>query len=550
MRRWWSNVGGVRPLRLIDILDLVGSVDELRHTPNIFVAVGSELRQADEQLLRSRLAPWNTTRILRRATPGDGTGLLTRQHYNKSAPPTVAGSAAISPAWTYIEAAAIDFAICRAASWFAGWSSSSFSVSVAHYRHIDHGGVSGGGFYYAYCGGTRSHNASITRLDGKIMRLHTCKTKRHTAALRAANNASGASTHDPSTAGGRCRPGSGGSISCGSSDIDETSSSFSVSEAPRPKMDHVGMRDLTAALDAFATEDEARVRELFERFRCRHVYLDVGTNQGVQLRKLFEPAQYPNARATHAVYNRFFGTAPRCGVCAVGIEPNPHHYSRLEHLQSKYRQAGVGVLIFHVAASASDGVAHLALGHRDKKDPFEDLGASAMEAWKGMSKVGNAKALTVPVRSVDLSRIIHLLHMQLVRIHGGSRGESRLIMKLDIEGLEFSVLPALARAQALCVVDAMRVEWHTRFWSKSVLSAAARSRNLSLPREMGAKVVSNLHEAVRTHIRELRGATDCRLELLEADDESYMHDRKPWPEGSLCEGQVSSVVSVPPKAQE
>ena len=150
----------------------------------------------------------------------------------------------------------------------------------------------------------------------------------------------------------------------------------------------------------------------------------------------------------------------------------------------------------------------------------------------------------MPVRSVDLSRLIHLLHTQLVRAHGGSRGESRLVMKLDVEGLEFSVLPALARAQALCVVDAMRIEWHTRFWSKGVMTAAARSRNLSLPREVGARVITNLHEAVRTQVRGLSGATDCRLELLEADDETYMHDRKPWPDPeheSLCgAGQMSA----------
>lgn len=301
------------------------------------------------------------------------------------------------------------------------------------------------------------------------------------------------------------------------------------------------VRDLTTALDAFAAEDEARVRELFSRFRCRHVYLDVGTNQGVQLRKLFEPAKYPNAKATHDVYSRFFGEAgpPRCGVCAVGVEPNPHHYTRLEHLQSSYRQAGVGVLVFHVAASASDGVAQLALGHRDRKDPFEDLGASAMEAWKGMSKVGNAKSLTVPVRSVDLGRLIHLLHAELMRANGGSRGESRLVMKLDVEGLEFSVLPALARAQALCVVDAMRIEWHTRFWSKGVATSAARARNLSVPREVGAKAITGLHDAVRAQIRGLSSASDCRLELLEADDETYMHDRKPWPEQRLCGVQLA-----------
>lgn len=28
---------------------------------------------------------------------------------------------------------------------------------------------------------------------------------------------------------------------------------------------------------------------------CRHVYIDVGSNMGVQIRKLFEPERYPKA---------------------------------------------------------------------------------------------------------------------------------------------------------------------------------------------------------------------------------------------------------------
>ena len=33
-------------------------------------------------------------------------------------------------------------------------------------------------------------------------------------------------------------------------------------------------------------EDEQRVSKLFQTYRCEHVYLDVGTNIGVQIRKV------------------------------------------------------------------------------------------------------------------------------------------------------------------------------------------------------------------------------------------------------------------------
>jgi hypothetical protein len=210
---------------------------------------------------------------------------------------------------------------------------------------------------------------------------------------------------------------------------------------------------------------------------CQHVYIDVGSNIGVQLRKLFEPAKYPKAASTHRVY-----------------EPNPHHRPKLTNLQRRYRAAGVGALVLYAAASDVDSVAQLALGHADRKDRWEDLGASASEAWAGLRRVGNAKSLTVPVRALDLGRVIHTIHRLLrarelardlelgreqltpfVQVRAGlpalataprARRTGRMVMKLDVEGLEFAILPSLVRSQALCVLDAVRIEWHSRFWDR------------------------------------------------------------------------------------
>ena len=94
-------------------------------------------------------------------------------------------------------------------------------------------------------------------------------------------------------------------------------------------------------------------------------------------------------------------------------------------------------------------------------------------------------------------------------------------------------MPALIRSQALCVVDAMRVEWHTRFWSKNVAVTAAAARNLSFPLEVGGHAMVAITDATRRLIRELLPASDCRTKLLEADDETYMHDGKAWPEAGV-----------------
>ena len=65
---------------------------------------------------------------------------------------------------------------------------------------------------------------------------------------------------------------------------------------------------------------------------CRYVYLDVGSNIGIQIRKLFEPAKYPEA-SVHKIFDEYFGNLShrnRAGVCAVGFEPNPNHAKYLQ----------------------------------------------------------------------------------------------------------------------------------------------------------------------------------------------------------------------------
>ena len=68
---------------------------------------------------------------------------------------------------------------------------------------------------------------------------------------------------------------------------------------------------------------------------CYHVYLDVGSNVGIQIRKLYEPSKYVGA-TIHPVFDKYFhrniqslnSSLPY--ICAVGFEPNPHHESKLK----------------------------------------------------------------------------------------------------------------------------------------------------------------------------------------------------------------------------
>ena len=87
---------------------------------------------------------------------------------------------------------------------------------------------------------------------------------------------------------------------------------------------------------------------------CYHVYLDVGSNIGVQVRKLFQPKEYPGAGAIK-VFREAFGEwvdtsyltrlmlSPNVTysddpayICAVGFEPNPRHAPGLKEIERAY----------------------------------------------------------------------------------------------------------------------------------------------------------------------------------------------------------------------
>ena len=40
---------------------------------------------------------------------------------------------------------------------------------------------------------------------------------------------------------------------------------------------------------------------------CQHVYLDMGTNTGIQIRKLYQPHLFPNASVL-PIFDKFFGS--------------------------------------------------------------------------------------------------------------------------------------------------------------------------------------------------------------------------------------------------
>jgi hypothetical protein len=79
-----------------------------------------------------------------------------------------------------------------------------------------------------------------------------------------------------------------------------------------------------------------------------------GTNVGAQLRKLYDPWQFPTA-AVLGLFDATYGKN-RSGVCAIGIEANPVHTPYLQKLNAYFRTRGYqAIVLTKTAASIRDG---------------------------------------------------------------------------------------------------------------------------------------------------------------------------------------------------
>jgi hypothetical protein len=301
------------------------------------------------------------------------------------------------------------------------------------------------------------------------------------------------------------------------------------------------------------------VRELFRSFSCKSMYLDVGSNVGVQIRKLFEPHLYlgkdPDlpqlARAfdllrepTEAerragvisgqafwnttslvlpVFDSYFGPAPRCGVCAIGIEPNPRHTRHHVEVQAKLRAAGVGVLwLSETAADVADGNATVDLRWGGGA-ALRDVGLRTSPV--GVAPPPRSARHATPIATLDLARLI-LFVRELLGGDGGAASVDRnaaraggsgggtaagqLVMKLDIEGAEYRLLPHLFDESAVCAADLIFLEWH----------------DLPLKSREKAALVARLEGELQR--------PGCSTAISAIDDETFLKDNKPLPSTRIC----------------
>lgn len=107
-----------------------------------------------------------------------------------------------------------------------------------------------------------------------------------------------------------------------------------------------------------------RIETFLKQNNCTNLYLDMGSNIGVQPRKLYEPACYPNPDAGRALakFDSVFGPVNndmRLRVCTIGFEANQHHTQKLVQVQNHLqRTKGAAIIFFtNTGITGHDGTA-------------------------------------------------------------------------------------------------------------------------------------------------------------------------------------------------
>lgn len=223
--------------------------------------------------------------------------------------------------------------------------------------------------------------------------------------------------------------------------------------------------------------------------KCSKIYLDLGTNIGVQIRKLFEPSKYPKAKIL-GKYNEVFGPflSRRKDVCAFGFEANPRHNQILEKLQGVYNKIGWKTNFFNRVVWKKNGETMKI--YSDDENRNEDWGAGVLD-----TKIPNKSKMTIfEIPTIDiaswLQSIIDKYNPEVVMV------------KMDIEGSEYEVIPHLLAQNMLCKnkIKFMYMEIHA--W------ASSRAKKLD----------------IKTIRQQIEKQTCEPTTILDIDDETYLHD--------------------------
>lgn len=256
---------------------------------------------------------------------------------------------------------------------------------------------------------------------------------------------------------------------------------------------------------------------------CYHVFLDVGANIGIHARFLYEPDRYPKSKSSRATFAREFGY-PRDNrdYCVFAFEPNPKFEKR--HLDMEKAYAAMGWRYTPIMAGASDADGNFTFYHSAFEKEEWETGFSAVTPKTLYG--GNATARTVSI--VRLASWIQneIQDRQIPDIqYSEVQSEPKVIMKLDIEGLEFKVFPDLLTSGALCNnIHFLMGEFHYAPGNHNYypINLTSDGGQVLKDRYAGRDLANQL-----LHLVEI--TDNCMTKISLDDDEEYLTDPYDFP---------------------
>ena len=147
-----------------------------------------------------------------------------------------------------------------------------------------------------------------------------------------------------------------------------------------------------------------------------------------------------------------------------------------------------------------------------------DSRRSTIQSWVNQGKVRQASGRVGPRSKVPMLNLSRWMRTELTAwqqqqpaVENSVSGGPSVVMKLDIEGAEYDVLPELIASRALCLVDYVYAEIHPRIFNISKADSAAWFRTLQAN-------ITAMRAAAQARGR------PCPVELTQLDDETYAND--------------------------
>jgi len=201
---------------------------------------------------------------------------------------------------------------------------------------------------------------------------------------------------------------------------------------------------------------------------CLHVFVDLGSNRGLQIRKLYEPYLFPLAPIL-PLYQKYFG-APETRnlqeLCTVAFEPNPQHTNHLKSLAANYSTCGIRVLAFtETGVSEKDAVGSFAPDLTFMEmDIVHGMTARFLPSEQTLVNLKETHALggseVVPIKMMRVAKFITDVVATRKLPLSAQVTKPRVVVKCDIEGGELGVVADMVVTGAMEVVDNLHMEWH------------------------------------------------------------------------------------------